>query len=416
VTSTVVDLYEFDLRPKALLHRFAWWTFGFGIVRAKGLVTLPLALWILGAEGYGQVSAAIAASAPIALLAFLNIPDGAGRLIVSAPSVEIAEARVAAIRRAGLAVSFLILAAGLLTAAAFSSFVVAWAAALAAVGTLFQVGSIHLQYFQRMKTLVKFQVAGEYIAAFTGLALAVALGAAGMLAGSIAVAAVMALIVWRTLHVPATVGMPSEPFWKPALQLALPLLPVSISLWALFSVDLLIVYALLGKGLTGAYSAAYSIASAALFLPFGINAFWFPTSQRLRAQSVARLRRVTIRLAQLTIAGGIVLTVATVFVAPLLRHLLEAKVYADVPGCVVWIVAGFSALALAKLLEGVVYAAGRPMPILGAYCAGAAVNIALNVWWIPEYGILGAARATFVGFALTALLLVKPAFTELRRP
>ena len=51
-----------------------------------GLLTLPLALWILGAGGYGRVTVALAISAALVPLVLLNVPDGAARLVVSAPS------------------------------------------------------------------------------------------------------------------------------------------------------------------------------------------------------------------------------------------------------------------------------------------------------------------------------------------
>ena len=415
MASTVVDLFQFDVRPRAVLRRFGWSVFGFFVLRGKGIVTLPLALWILGAEGYGVYSAVIAAAPAVAAIAFLNVPDGAGRLVVSAPSMEVAEARVALIRRAGLAVAAAVAAAGAAAWAVSGSMVVGWSALFAASVILFKVATVHFEYFQRTARFVRFQIGAEYVAVTAGLALAVWFGVSGMLAATTVVFAAAALVAWRTLGVAPGRDGEARAFWRPALRLSLPLLPVSLAQWALFSIDALLIYALLGKAPTGAYSAAYSISSVALLLPMGLNAVWFPTSQRLLAQSREDLRRYTVRIGQLVLLAGGALAAAAAVGAPLLSRFFADPVYDPLPACIFWIVIGFTALGACKLFEGVLYASDRPFPILTCYVAGTILNVALNLLWIPGHGIVGAAWATAVGYGATAALLAVPAFAELRR-
>jgi hypothetical protein len=70
----VTDVFEFGLKPGESLRRLGWSSFSIAATRGKGIITLPLALWILGADGYGLVTVALAMSGLIASLSLLNIP------------------------------------------------------------------------------------------------------------------------------------------------------------------------------------------------------------------------------------------------------------------------------------------------------------------------------------------------------
>lgn len=175
--------------------------------------------------------------------------------------------------------------------------------------------------------------------------------------------------------------------------------------WALFSVDALLVYHYLGDRLTGAYSIAYSAGSVALLLTMAVTAVWAPTAQRILTQAPDRLRRLLARAVALVLAAGATLALGSVALQPLVPHVLHGAEFRQVGGCVTWIVIGFTALALAKLCEGVLYAEGR---IVAIYCLGAVANIVATVVLIPDHGILAAAWVTAGTYALVAGLLAVP--------
>lgn len=402
--TTIADLYEFDLHRDAVLRRMGWSLLGAAIVRSKGLLSLPLALWILGAAGYGEVTLVVTTAAAVAPLALLNIPDGAARLVVSAPSPAIAAKRLAAIRTVGIAVAIVVVGVGGAVGLALGADVVAWSALVAAGSIVYKLGIAPLEYFQKTSRLVRFQIAAEYLAVATGLAAALKFGVPGFVVMNFLMLTAVGLVAWRAAPtVRVTTADPG--FWRAALRLSLPLLPVSFAQWALFSVDALLVFVMVGAGATGAYSTAYSLASVALVAPLAVNAVWFPTAQRLLARSRDALWRFFISLLNLLGIAALALWLLSLAVRPLIGGVLEEPVFALVPAAVSWIVIGFVALAACKLAEGVLYAFARPLPILGCYCAGAVVNVLLNLVWIPRYDILGAAYATAAGYGFTALLL-----------
>jgi O-antigen/teichoic acid export membrane protein len=402
----VTDVFEFGLKPGESVRRLGWSSFGIAASRGKGIITLPLALWILGADGYGLVTVALATSGLIGSLALLNIPDGAGRLVVSAPSSEVAERRLAVIRRLGVAAGAALIAIGAVAGVATGSWVVAWSFAVAAATVFFKVASVHLEYFQLTKRLVRYQLAAEYVSVACALGAAVWLGANGYLAANVVVIAIVGVFAWRTLHTARADRAEAREFVGPALRVAVPLLPVALAQWALFSIDSVLVFDILGKTATGAYSAAYSISAVGLLLPLGLQVVWPSTAQRLLAQSRAELKRMTRLFAGVVAGAGLLLIVASIVLEPLLRTLLSDPAYRDVPACLPWIIGGFVALGLAKLFEGILYAAGRNRYIVACYTIGVPANVALNAIWIPKYGIVGAAYANAAGYGLLALCLL----------
>jgi PST family polysaccharide transporter len=399
---------EFETRGGAVAKRALISMAGLAGLRAKGLVTLPLAVAILGTAGYGDVSAALATAGAITPLALLNVPDGAARLFVGA-SADVAAERVFALRRVGLAVAAALSLVSLVLTLASTAFPVTAGLALAAAGVAFQVGSVHLQYFQRTSTLVRIQLVAEYGSVGIGLLVALWAGASGMVLANVAVLWLLAVVARRTLsghdllrdH-PEARRLARE-FWRPALRLSIPLLPIVFAQWALFSVDSLIVYNEFGSRLTGAYSIAYSIGSVALLVPTGVTAVWPATAQRILAREPERLRGLYARGMAIVAATGIVVTAASVGLVPLIDHFVKGAEFRDVPWCVVWIVVAFSVLGVGRLSEGVLYAEGRIRPIVLTYSVAAVINIVANFLLIPSHGILAAAWITAATFAIVAI-------------
>jgi O-antigen/teichoic acid export membrane protein len=399
---------EFETRGGAVAKRALISILGLAGLRAKGLVTLPLAVAILGTAGYGDVSAALATAGALTPLALLNVPDGAARLFVGA-SEDVAAERVLALRRAGFAVAALLSVAALVLTLASAAFPITAGLALAAAGVAFQVSSVHLQYFQRTATLVRIQIVAEYGSVGLGLLVALRLGASGMVLTNVVVLWILALFARRTLsshtllHDHPEAHRLSHPFWRPALRLSIPLVPIVFAQWALFSIDSLIVYNEFGARLTGAYSIAYSIGSIALLVPTGVTAVWPATAQRVLAREPERLRGLFARGMAIVVATGVVLIGSSVLLVPLIEHFVTGDEFRDVPWCVVWIVVAFSVLGVGRLSEGILYAEGRIRAIVVTYSVAAVINIVANFLLIPSHGILAAAWITAATFGLVAI-------------
>lgn len=395
----------FSLSASSVRRRAGWAASGNLILRARGLLTLPLLTRILGPSGYGEFTAAWSAVAIIAALAQLNVPDGAGRLIVGARTAELADARALIVRRAGAAVAAGVLAVGVAVCALFSHLEVASVPALAATMLLFRASSVHLQYSQNLGRLTRLNVLADLLGITLGLALAVKLGATGVLGGMSVAYLVCSIVAWPRRAGPNPSASERNSFLREALGLALPLLPVSVATWALFSIDSLLLFRFRGSVETGVYSAAYSFASLALILSIVVAAVWAATSQRLLLDSperLARAQRKVYVVVAIAGAGAILAATALASLAPAIlgRHAFGAA-SAPVPVLAV----GFVSLALAKVSEGALYALGLVRQIMLAYVVGAIVNVVLNLVFIPHFGLWAAAWTTLLGYSITAALL-----------
>ena len=400
----IAEIFEFGLAPKQYFRRLGWSSLTMVLTRAKGILTLPLALLILGAGGYGTITVAVTLGSAIATLAVLNIPDGAARLIVGSDPVR-AESRLAKVRVLSLVATGVLLAAAAVGGLAFGSYVATWACLTAAAGVVFKAGIVHMQYFQLAKRLSIYTVSTQYLASAVALPMALWLGPSGYLGGNAVVLGIAAIPPWLRMRA-HTSAADDTPFWLPATRLSLQLLPASLAQWALFSIDAVLVYDILGSNPAGAYSATYSIGAIGLVLPMALATVWPQTAQRLLAAGHHLWRDALLRLTVIVAIVGALLIGLAFAAGPLLSALLEAPVYADVPTCVIWVVAGFVALSLARLMEGSLYAAGRPTSILVGYLVATGINVALNLVWIPAYGILGAAYATFASYLALAIFLL----------
>lgn len=404
VARSVTEVFDFSLRPREFVRRLGWSSLTVALSRGKGVLVLPLVLLILGSGGYGTVTVVLSAASALAPLALLNIPDGVTRLIVGSDPLR-AEARLAKVRLGAL-----ISAAGLVLLAAviavgFGSYVATWVCINAAAAVIFKAGTVHMQYFQLAQSLTRYTLAAEYISAALALPVALWLGVSGYLATNALILAVVAVPAWRTMSAHSSVTDDPD-FWGPAVRLSLPLLPASFAQWALFSLDALLVYDILGKQATGAYSTAYSVAAVGLIMPIALTSTWPQTAQRLRDKGGKHLHNMLSMLLGIVGVSGVGLVALALLSRPLLRTVLHGAVFANVPSCLVWIIVGFALLGFARLFEGILYAAGFPFAILGAYVVAAALNLGLNLVWIPEYGIRGAAYATAAGYAVLTISLL----------
>ncbi len=238
------------------------------------------------------------------------------------------------------------------------------------------------------------------------LVVVVRLGAIGSLAGQLAGAAVMAVAAFVIL----AGGRP----WRPRRDLArravdfgLPLLPHSAAGWLLNVSDRWILGLLLGLAAAdalaaiGIYSFGYQLGYAIGLAAISFNAAWLPFLYQLSDAPLAP--RILREATTLVVAGFGAAAAVLAIIAPDLVGLIAPPAWAAAAD-VTSVVAFASALNAAGLmLASGLYVARRtrivPLLAFGAVAANLGVNLVL----IPRIGIMGAAWATLVAYAVLAL-------------
>lgn len=163
-----------------------------------------------------------------------------------------------------------------------------------------------------------------------------------------------------------------------------------------YNFDSVLLGLLLGPTAVGWYNAGYKPVTVALAMPVTYFLGLFPALSRTYAERREAFREIVVRSLRLTPIFALPLGVGGTFLAEPIIGLLFGPTYANsVPALQV-----LSWSAVLVILRGTyrqaLNAAGKPWLDLRCAGASAALNLGLNLLFIPRYGIIGAAVATLV--------------------
>jgi O-antigen/teichoic acid export membrane protein len=222
-------------------------------------------------------------------------------------------------------------------------------------------------------------------------------GAVGLVVGNFT----GTLIVYLVLLVYRTEQLGFE-FDRPLLRkmqhFGMPLVPSALALWTINWIDREFVVWYKGLGEAGVYSAAVKIASVITFVMVAFRTAWPAFAYSIEEDHDAKRTYAFVLTYLMTFASWAALTLGAL--APWWTRLLTSPLYQRAAE-------GVALLAFA----GAVYA-GYTVLAIGSGRArktqlnwvvtgvGAAVNVALNFWLIPEWGMVGASISTLVAYVV----------------
>jgi O-antigen/teichoic acid export membrane protein len=168
--------------------------------------------------------------------------------------------------------------------------------------------------------------------------------------------------------------------------------------------DVFLVMTLLGAREVGLYSVAYGMGELLLLLPQRLGVLYLPrVAAANRGQDQASEVRLSCSLVCLgSVAAAVVMAVAG---GPVIR-LLYGPAFAPAASPLLALLPGTVALSVASLLAAYLSGTGRVATTTRAAGIGLAINLPLNLLWIPRFGIVGAALASSVAYSVQALVLL----------
>lgn len=171
-------------------------------------------------------------------------------------------------------------------------------------------------------------------------------------------------------------------------------------------IDQLMIDAYLGKVALGVYTPVVNLSEAWYFVPMAIVTSVFPAIMNARRDDPLRYRRRLQNLYELMISLGLVVAIVMTFAAPwIYEWFYKPEFHAGAKVLAIHIWAGiFISLNVAN--GQYLIAEGYTRLLFIRSLLGAGVNIALNAWWIPDYGMVGAAYATVVAYACSAFFVI----------
>lgn len=228
------------------------------------------------------------------------------------------------------------------------------------------------------------------------------LGVTGALVSDVAGSALLAVLLFVELKKRATLAFDWAPL-KEALRFGLPKVPHGVLVQTLNLADRRILESFVSLAEIGVYQVGNSFAAAMKFPLSAFEPAWqpfvFENAKKENGPKEIALVASRMSIVFVTVATGLALILPDV-----LRLVSRNKAYhagaAIVPVMVLaYLFQGFFLLASVGIT---IAKEARYYPMITA--AAATLNIVLNLWLIPYYGILASAWATVAGYALMAFL------------
>jgi O-antigen/teichoic acid export membrane protein len=387
----------------------------FGI-RALNFFLFPLYTHFLSPADYGIVSLAETVAAVLMAVFSLGLDAGVRRLYfqyVSDPKKL--KRYVSTILRFAAISTLLAVSAALF----LGQHLLAWAAphfsvpfypyiAMATTtAALLQIVQYRLSLYQIQERARSFGLLslGVFLAtavAVMALVVFVRWGAMGMLLGKLLAAALATLGAVYLLR--AWFRAPLEwEFVRETLPLSLPLVPHGLMALCLVAADRFILEHYRSLQEVGLYSLAYTLGMAMYLVASSLAQAWQPIYFDTARTGGNGGRHI---LAKLSSGMAVLLIAVAIFgiqIAQDFTHLLDPR-YSPVGRLIPWIIGGYLLHAFFGLFHLALMEGKKTKFILFASAAAFALNLALNLWWVPLLGMYGAAYATFVAYGGEALL------------
>lgn len=189
-----------------------------------------------------------------------------------------------------------------------------------------------------------------------------------------------------------------------------PLILSAIAVTIYMKIDQIMLGQMIGDEAVGIYTAATRISEVWYFIPMAIVASVFPAileaKKRSEEQYYARLQKLYDLMVMVSVAVALPMT----FLATPIVTVLFGEAY-QAAGTVLAIHIWASVFVFLGVASGKWFLAeNRQILSMQRTLLGAVTNIALNLWWIPLYGVVGAALATVASQIVAAWLfdLVQP--------
>ena len=190
---------------------------------------------------------------------------------------------------------------------------------------------------------------------------------------------------------------------KTLLSDSWPLLLSGITIIIYMKIDQIMLGQMIGDDAVGIYSAAVRISEVWYFVPMMIVASVFPSILEAKKNDKAQYSRRLQHLYALMVWLSVAIALPMTFLSSTVVVALFGPAYAE-SGPVLAVHIWSSVFVFLGVASGQWFIAeGRQMLSFQRSLLGAIINILLNIFLIPKFGVIGAAYATILSYAVAAL-------------
>lgn len=167
--------------------------------------------------------------------------------------------------------------------------------------------------------------------------------------------------------------------------------------------DIILVGSMLGIKEVGWYTLAAAIAETVWSIPQALATVLFPTiSASSHESAISHTRAVLPRVMLIVLAqGGFIF-----FIAPKIIPAIFGDAFAPSISALQILLPGVCALSILKILSSHLFGTGYPFWNTAILAFGSGVNLLLNWFFIPRFGINGAALSSSCSYTLTTIIMI----------
>jgi len=229
------------------------------------------------------------------------------------------------------------------------------------------------------------------------------LGAAGYLGATCGAAAIAAgPFVFATLKKVSIAW--SWKLVRPALLFALPLVPHGLAGWVLDLSDRVLLERYVAASDVGLYSLGYQFGAIMYTVGAAINTAWVPFIFRLVEDTTRDARADIARLATVYTFVLTGCAVSLALLAPDVIRYFTAPAFHAAEGITPWIVGGYLAACLYFIPSTFLFVFSRTAYIPLVTIAAGIINVALNIWLLPRFGVIAAAWTTLTSYVALVII------------
>lgn len=210
--------------------------------------------------------------------------------------------------------------------------------------------------------------------------------------------------LWRLRSYFSHLPAPSLTLFKANLRYGLKAYTAALFAFLVLKFDLLMVKYMLGGEQAGYYSVVVSIADMIYLLPVTVGTILFPTLSALA--DVQAKWRLTERA---SLVMGVLLLpplALSVMRAEAIVRLLFGDTFVPAVPALIWLAPGILFLGIQTVAVQFLNSIGFPRRVVAIWGFSWLVNIGLNLWSIPRYGISGASAVSTFSYLIVLILVI----------
>jgi len=197
--------------------------------------------------------------------------------------------------------------------------------------------------------------------------------------------------------------------WELAKQLftnAWPLIFSGMMVSIYMKIDLIMIKEMLDAKAVGIYAAAVKLCEVLYFLPVVVMSSLFPAVVEARKKDLIVYRKQVYRIYEIMIGATAIVAIITTFLADWIVNILYGSIYQEAATILQIYIWAFVFVSLGVVSSKYLVAENLEIYAMYRSILGAIINITLNWYLIPIYGIKGAAIATLITQIFVAYLFL----------